>query len=65
MTQAVAFMECGVSMGSCLGAVLTGYVTDHWNWETAFYINGGIMIAVTMTPFFRMVGPLQLSVTET
>jgi YNFM family putative membrane transporter len=43
---ATAFYISSNALGGMAGRVLTGYITDHYSWETAFYFLGGIGVVI-------------------
>lgn len=42
------------ALGGMAGRVLTGYITDHYSWEAAFYFLGGIGVIILVMVFLML-----------
>lgn len=51
---AVALYISSNALGGMMGRVLTGYITDHYSWETAFYFLASIGVVILIAVFVML-----------
>src|SRR5699024_11984311 len=51
---AIALYISSNALGGMVGRVLTGYITDHYSWEIAFYFLGVMGLIILVMVFFSL-----------
>ncbi|CAG5076499.1 Oidioi.mRNA.OKI2018_I69.PAR.g8475.t1.cds [Oikopleura dioica] len=57
ITINIAIQSIGVTLGNCFGAIGTGLIIQHFNWQLSFYLSGLMMFLVGLL-WLLMVDPI-------